>query len=119
METKHVGGDVTKFFVKWKQCREEFVKAWEQSQSDWHQESVKRAIEFGDIAVWRLLGDNWKNTSRSMVNDEGSILTDPDLIKDELINFHKRSKIENSAVPPGRFETVRWEEPFSESDEIL
>ena len=54
-----------------------------------------------------------------MVNEEGSILTDPALIEDELIKFHRSSKVENSSVPPGRFETVFWEEPFSKSDEVL
>ena len=54
-----------------------------------------------------------------MSDSKGIILTDPNLIEGELLDFHDRSGKENSSVPPGDFEPVIWDQPFSASDEVL
>ena len=77
VEAKRAGGDLSEFFGKWKRSRQAFILAWEQSNRDWYIECVKRAISSGRVAVWRLLSDKWKKTSRSMAVGEGTILTDP------------------------------------------
>ena len=103
VEAKRAGGDLDTFFAKWKRSREAFILAWELSNREWYVESVKRAINSGGVAVWRLLSDKWKKTSRSMAVGEGTILTDPKLIESELHGFHIRSRKGNSSVPPGVF----------------
>ena len=119
VETKRERGDVDMFFVRWKQSREAYIEAWEKAERDWNQECVERAVAEGDISVWRLLSNNWKKASRSLVNDEGCILTDPVLIESELLKFHRSSNNENSSVPPGAFDAVKWKEPFRKGDEVL
>ena len=119
IEAKRAGGDYEAFLESWKRSRKEFIEAWEQVNRNWYIECVERAISGGDIAVWRLLSDKWKKTSRSMANAKGTIFTDPKLIEAELHSFHDRSKEENSSVPPGSFEPVTWDKPFSDIDEVL
>ena len=119
VEAKRAGGDLSEFFAKWKRSRQAFILAWEQSNRDWYIDCVKRAISSGGVAVWRLLSDRWKKTSRSMAVGEGNILTDPKLIEDQLLDFHISSRKENSSVPPGDFLLVSWNEPFLESDMSL
>ena len=80
---------------------------------------MKRAIEGGNIAVWRLLSDHWKVTSRPIIDDKNNVLTNPGLVHDELLRFHVESKSENSSIPPGWFEPVKWEKPFKKEDDVL
>ena len=47
------------------------------------------------------------------------VLTNPSLIEEELRQFHEMSKEENTSVPPGCFEPVKWEKPFSRNDKVL
>ena len=101
VEAKSFGPDVTGFYENWERSRKAFIESWERANKDWYVESVTRAIDNGDVAVWRLLSDKWKKTSRSMSNAKGSILTDPTLIEAELLRYHYRSWEENSSVPPG------------------
>ena len=119
VEAKCMGGDVTGLFDEWERSRKAFIESWERSNRDWYVESVTRAIRYGDVAVWRLLSDKWKKTSRSMSNAKGSILTDPNQIEDELLSYHYRSREENSSVPPGKFKPVIWKKPFTEKDKVL
>ena len=97
----------------------DYVEAWENTKREWSIDCVKRAINSGDVAVWRLLGDMWKKTSRPIVDDNDSILTDPNLIEGELLRFHESSNIENSSTSPGGFEPVNWKTSFSNNDEVL
>ena len=119
IEAKRAGRDFAEYFLRWKKSRESYVRAWEKSNKQWHIDSVKRALECGDAAVWRLLGDKWKDTSRPIINDKDEVLTNPILIKQELHRFHVTSKVENSSISPGCYELVRWREPFSQNDEVL
>ena len=119
VEAKSFGADVTGFYENWERSRKAFIDSWERANKDWYVESVTRAIGNGDVAVWRLLSDKWKKTSRSMTNAKGSILTDPTLIEAELLRHHYRSWEENSSVPPGTFKPVTQENPFNEKDEVL
>ena len=119
VETKRAGREVIKFYTRWKQRREKFIAAWERSNTEWHIDCVKRAIGGGDTAVWRLLSDNWKVTSRPIIDDNNNVLTNPGLVHDELLRFHQKSKSENSSIPPGGFEPVKWDEPFMGDDEVL
>ena len=57
VKAKRAGGDVAEFLERWKESRLAFIEAWERCQREWHVECVKRAIDIGDIGVWRLLGD--------------------------------------------------------------
>ena len=86
IKAKRAGRDFNEYFLKWKEARESYVMAWEKSNRQWHIDSVKRAIESGDIAVWRLLGDKWKKTSRPIVGSNDEVLTS--LIEAELRRFH-------------------------------
>ena len=112
VKAKRVGRDVTEFYMRWKQKREEFISAWESSNREWYIDCVNRAIKCGDVAVWRLLGDKWKETSRPIINGNDLVLTNPSLIKEELRRFHEKSKEENTSVPPGCFLPVKWENNF-------
>ena len=119
IEVKRTGIDINELFDTWKREREAFILAWEQSNTDWYIQCVKRAIRNGDVAVWRLLSDKWKKTSRSLAVGNGVILTDPQLVERELLSFHECSSKENSSVPPGEFQEVKWDQPFSEDDMVL
>ena len=110
---------MNELFESWKRRCRAFILAWEKSNSDWYIQCVKRAISNGNVAVWRLLSDKWKKTSRSLVVGNGIILTDPKLVERELLSFHECSRKENSSVPPGEFQEVKWDQLFSEDDMIL
>ena len=73
----------------------------------WFKEMVSQAVKKGDIAIWRLLGGKAKSF-RPLVMDGGEILTDPDLIMEELKKFHEKSLTENTIILPGDFEPVVW-----------
>ena len=88
VEAKRAGGDLDEFFATWKQSRQRFMLAWQEANRDWYIECVKRAIGNGDVAVWRLLSDKWKKTSRSMTVGQDTIVTDPKIIERELLSFH-------------------------------
>ena len=79
-EAKRTGSDLNELFESWKRRRRAFILAWEKSNSDWCIQCAKRAISNGNVAVWRLLSDKWKKTSRSLVVGNGIILTDPKLV---------------------------------------
>ena len=119
VEAKRAGGDLDEFFTTWKRSRQRFIRAWQQANRDWYIECVKRAIGNGEGAVWRLLSDKWKKTSRSMAVGKDTILTDPKMIESELLSFHNNSRKENSSVSPGDYQPVVWDHPFSESDNVL
>ena len=119
VEAKGAGREVTEFYIRWKDRRERFIAAWERSKKKWHIDCVKHAIECGDVAVWRLLRDNWKATTRPILDDKNKILTSPGSIHEELLRFHSKSKGENSSIPPGWYEPVKWEKPFKSEDEVL
>ena len=119
IEAKRSGRYMSELFETWKRRRQAFQLAWEQSNTDWYVQCVKRAISDGDVAVWRLLSDKWKKTSRSLAVDNGIILTDPIQIERELRSFHDRSRRENSSVTPGEFQEVKWDQSFSEDDMVL
>ena len=92
VEAKRAGREVTEFYIRWKDRRERFIAAWERSKKKWHIDCVKHAIECGDVAVWRLLRDNWKATTRPILDDKNKILTSPGAIHEELLRFHSKSK---------------------------
>ena len=60
--------------TRWARSLLAFIVAWETSNRDWYAKCVRRAIGSGDVAIWGLLSDKWKNTSRSMVDDKGTVL---------------------------------------------
>ena len=119
IEAKRSGRDMSELFENWKRRRQAFQLAWEQSNTDWYVQCVKRAISDGDVAVWRLLSDKWKKTSRSLAVGNGIILTDPIQIERELRSFHDHSRRENSSVTPGEFQEVKWDQPFLGDDMAL
>ena len=51
-----------------------------------------------------------------MVDDKGTIITDRNLQECELLNYHDRSRKENSSIQPGIFESVTWDRSFSGLD---
>ena len=98
---------------RWVKDRKAFIEAWEKSKRDWLATVVTRAVNKGDIAIWKLLNGLSKRTFRPLAKDCGNILTDPKLIVKELYNFHWRSLQEVSSVPSGEFTPVKWEKEFA------
>ena len=97
----------------------EYVEAWEKSNQEWYIQIATHAIDKGNIAISRLLRGKLNGPTRSMISEGGSLVTDTDMITKELLNYHKNSMKENSSVPPGKFVSVKWKTPFSETDRIL
>ena len=96
----------------WVKHRKDFILAWEKSNNVWLEEIVTQAVQKGDIAIWKLFNGMSRSSLRPLVKDNGTILTDPSLIANELSNFHQRSLKEISSIPPGEFDPVRWDEDF-------
>ena len=108
--------DCDALFRAWVNDRKEFLAAWEKSNSLWLEKMVSQAVKKGDIAIWRLLGGKAKKSFRPLVMDGGEILTDPDLIMEELKKFHEKSLAENTSILPGDFEPVVWDKNFVMED---
>ena len=64
-----------RFFETQKCSRKDFMGAWGQENRQWYIERVERAISCGDVAVWTLLIDKLKKTSRSKANTKETELT--------------------------------------------
>ena len=96
----------------WVKDRKNFILAWEKSNNVWLEEMVTQAVQKGDIAIWRLLNGQVKKRTRPLVKEGGQILTDPDLIVEELKSFHERSVLENTSIPPGEFQPAGWDKSF-------
>ena len=103
-------------FRRWVRDRKAFINAWEKSKREWLTATVTNAVKRGDIAIWKLLGGKSRGSSRPLVKDDGSILTDPSLIANELSNFHQRSLKEISCISAGEFDHVKWDEDFIMKD---
>ena len=52
--------DCDGFFERWVDDRSKFLAAWEKSKSDWFKKMVRKAVQKGDIAIWRMLNGNAK-----------------------------------------------------------
>ena len=100
------------FFDRWVEDRDLFIKAWEKSKRDRLTAAVTMAVKRGDIAVWKLLNGSSKNRFRPLVKTDGSILTDPVLIADELVSFHERMVKEIFSTSHDQYDPVIWENDF-------
>ena len=86
-----------------------FISAREQSETAWVSEKIQRAIQEGGIAIWKLLGGVWKDSTRPLLVDGGLLVTEPKLIARELVSHHAASLRENIAIPAGDYIPVLWE----------
>ena len=119
IKAKRDGRDCKVFLARWRKSRIEYVEAWERSNTAWYTQIVTHAISSGSVAVWRLLSGRRNDSSRSLIDEGGSIVTDRSAIVGELLKHHMSNVEENSSVSPGKFLPVIWDAPFSEADNIL
>ena len=82
-------------------------------------ETIERAVSLGSNAVWRLLNGNIKESSRPLLCNEGSILLNPQRIREQLRCYHSKSTREYKAVPAGFDNPLVWSSPFHSSDLVL
>ena len=99
--------------------RNQFIMAWEQSEKAWVSQKIKRAIHEGGVAIWKMLGGGWKDSTRSMLVDKGLVITESELITKELVSHHESSLKDNVEIPAGEFIPVLWGEKFQKVDKDL
>ena len=119
LKAKLAGCQTNNLYVRWRDDRRKFISAWEESERAWVSEKIQRAINLGGIAIWKLLGGRWKDSTRSLVVEDGLIITEPGLIVEELVSHHEVSLKENTEIPAGDFVPVQWENTFEMDSQNL
>ena len=105
-EKKRARVNYKESFERWQKERKEFSVAWEKSERAWTIEVITRPIQKGGVAVWRLLSSGRKMPSRSLVCQDGLIITNPIAIAEKLLDHHQACISENTSVQPGSFSPV-------------
>ena len=107
------------YLARWQNLRSKFIRAWERSDKEYQTECVERAVKLGSNAVWRLLNNNRTESTRSLLTEENSFLTNPSEIVEELKRYHYETTKEYKAVPTGDNSPLERKSPFRSSDVVL